>query len=504
MKRTVKIFPAGVLLFCCIVVQAQTFEQIEMRNFWNEGSNVAGLRTDSVSISTARLYGRYEEGGFRDTYMPASAWRAGAEAKTITHLKTFSMSGAFSFDNLSGKGMCGSMSSRPGYYPVDVLEFTPGSKTMQTYSADGNIAVDLNDVFVLGGGIDYMAGNYTKRKDLRHTTWMMDMKVSAGLTARLGDGIVLGVSYFYNKNSEKIIAEELGISSESYYAFLDKGMMFGLYDIWSGRGIHLNNFGVKGFPVRENRHGAAIQFGAGGFFAEAEYVYGRGKSGEKDLIWFDFPSNRATLRLGWQFGSRNVRHFLRGSASYFGQHNNESFIVEETENGVSTNVNYGSNRIYERRNLSVAVGYEAVAENWEFGINAWAEEEKGISSYIYPYICLEGYNVAGVSLKGMAKIWKFELGAEIDGRTGQIDDGIERIAEGAIPGEVRPFHLTDYELIQNEYRTAPRLSAGISLRYCFWKGLYAEVLCDYIRAFNLKYVAGCDRIGGSLSFGYTF
>src|SRR5699024_11842704 len=61
-----------------VSVAAQPYDRVERRNFWNAGSNVTGLRMDSLTVSYAELYGRYEAGGFRDTHEAARAWSAGA------------------------------------------------------------------------------------------------------------------------------------------------------------------------------------------------------------------------------------------------------------------------------------------------------------------------------------------------------------------------------------------------------------------------------------------
>ncbi len=67
----------------------------------------------------------------------------GAIAKSITHLKGYSLTGSFSFDHTSGKDMSGSMFIQPGFYPVDILEFTPGRKDLQRYAFMGGIASDI-------------------------------------------------------------------------------------------------------------------------------------------------------------------------------------------------------------------------------------------------------------------------------------------------------------------------------------------------------------------------
>lgn len=504
MRRNFNILYAAVLLQCFwYSAQAGDYERIERRNFWNCGHNAAGIRMDSVSVSTAKLFGNYEQGGFRDTYMAESSWTAGASARTITHLERFSMNGTFSFENFSGKGMTGSMSSRPGYYPVDVLEFTPGNKTMQTYSVQGGISVDLNDVFMLGAGLDYMARNYTKRKDLRHTSWMLDMTAEIGLLAKIAPDLSLGISYFYSKSSERIEAEELGISSDSYYAFLDKGMMYGVYDIWSGGGTHLNESGIKGFPVRESRHGVGIQVGCGGFYGEVGYVHGRGNAGEKDITWFTFSSDEVSARLGYRLMSGGTEHFFRADVSFESMRNSESVIVKETVGGVTYNVTYGSNRVFTKAGTSGGFSYEAVAGRW----GAWAGVRLGntgrMSSIIYPYIYTDSVFSGHADVGGMVKIWKLDIEASVSYGFGAMKTS-DRISDGGTEADRRPDRLADWYDRQNEYLTAGRIGSMASVRYNFWKGLYVEAEARYCRAFSLKHIAGNDRVLGALSLGYTF
>ena len=310
-------------------VAAQPYDRIERRNFWNAGRNINGLRTDSVSISFAQLQGGYESGGLRDSYMAPEGWSAGAEARTIMHLQKLSMKGAFSFVNFSGKDMCGSMSGRPGYYPVDILEFTPGGKTRQTYSFEGGITADLSGRWRLGGEIMFTSENYTKRKDLRHTNYLLDMTVAPSVMYHNGD-FAAGLSYIFRKSSETVTAEVLGISSGSYYAFLDKGLMRGVYDIWDSQGTHLSETGVSGFPAKELSHGAALQLQWRSLYAELEYLRSEGSMGEKQNIWFRFPADRFAVRAGWSSGKGPIRNFIRAEAGMEDRRNYESVMESDT------------------------------------------------------------------------------------------------------------------------------------------------------------------------------
>ena len=78
------------LLSCSAAVCAQTFEDVRRSSFWQDSRNVAGIRQDSVSRSYAEIYGRYEEGGFRDTWQAPRTWSAGAVTESIRHFDRIS------------------------------------------------------------------------------------------------------------------------------------------------------------------------------------------------------------------------------------------------------------------------------------------------------------------------------------------------------------------------------------------------------------------------------
>ena len=63
------------------------------------------------------------------------------------------------------------------------------------------------------------------------------------------DHYAIGFSYIFSKNSESVSAEEIGTAATPYYAFLDKGLMYGAYEAWSGSGVHLSESGINGFPI---------------------------------------------------------------------------------------------------------------------------------------------------------------------------------------------------------------------------------------------------------------
>ena len=188
---------AAALLFALAAAAQTRLYDRSLRDYpWLNGSNAAGLRSGvTPDISYVELYTGASRGGFHSSWESDSPWKAGAEARTVKRLERFSMKGGFSFDQTSGPGMCGSMSLRPGYFPLDALEFTPGKKTGQTYAFDGAVAVDLAKSWRIGTAMDFTSANYAKRKDLRHTNYLLDMTATAGITYSnpVGD-ITLGAS----------------------------------------------------------------------------------------------------------------------------------------------------------------------------------------------------------------------------------------------------------------------------------------------------------------------
>lgn len=503
MNRVWKIFLYLGMAACAGQLAAgQPYDRIERRNFWNSGSNINGLRTDSVTVSFAQLQGSCASGGFRDSYMASEEWRAEAVAKTIVHLKKFSMKGAFSFENFSGKDMCGSMSGRPGYYPVDVLEFTPGDKSRQTYHFDGGITSDLGTSWRVGGRISLTSENYTKRKDLRHTDYLLDLAVAPGIMFHSGD-ISVGANYIFRKSSETITAEVLGISSGSYYAFLDKGLMYGIYDIWDSQGTHLKETGVSGFPAKEISHGAAVQIQWKQLYAEAEYVRSEGDMGEKQSIWFRFPSDAVTLRAGYAAGKGDIMHYIRIEAVWKDRKNFESIMESETVDGVTVTTVYGQNRILRQESAEIVPEYEIIAPGWEFRTGASLDFLQEQSSQVYPYVFYRKTFAAEGFVSGMARVGKFDIRGRLSFRQGSFAES-DDCADTEISLPEKPFRMKDLNDMHMEYLTAPRMEAGLSLRFNFLNGLYAEICGTYVRGFGIEFLPGTDRWGTGVILGYDF
>ncbi len=476
------------------------YERVHKNNFWNSSSNVAGIRQDTVSRSFAEVYASYKEGTLRDTWQPEQGWSAGARTASIRHLERISFKGSFSFEQKEGYGMCGSMFIKPGFYPVDVLEFTPGHKSLQTYAFDGGASYDVAADWRIGARMDFEAANIAKRKDLRHTNKRLEMTVAPGFMYHTGS-FAIGLSYIFNKTSETIEAEQIGISESSYWAFLDKGMMYGAYSVWTGSGIHLNESGVNGFPVSDFSNGIAVQTQWNGLFAEVEYLNLQGKIGEKEYIWFSFPRHEVKAQAGYSFTS-TVRHnaHLRFGWQRLGL--DESILEKVTENGVSTVVNHGSNRILSRETVSIAPEYEIIHEIMEISAGAEMEWMSGIGSQMYPYVYEQSLFSYSARIGLLFHYNRFDLGVKGYIMGGKVKES-ERMTNEVSGVQGKPFRLEEWYEKSIDYQTSTKTLASVAMRYNFKNGMYVGLDADVLSK-GLKYNRDYNRAGYRLKFGYEF
>ena len=141
---------------------------------------------------------------------------------------------------------------------------------------------------------------------------------------------------FSAKTANPFQQKRFGTAATPYYAFLDKGLMYGAYEAWSGSGVHLSESGINGIPIKELSHGAAVQVQWGSLYGDVEYLHSSGSAGEKEVIWFKFPAHRITSHLRYRFAKGSTEHFLRINLSWSRQTNDENVLGQEISNGITT------------------------------------------------------------------------------------------------------------------------------------------------------------------------
>jgi len=472
------------------------------------GGLTAAARPDG---GTAELYGTLERGGFRPGFSSSSLWRAGVRAEGVKTSGNTCYTGSFSYEEMHGKDMLTSMFVHPGYYPVDVLEFTPGDKTLQTYRVAGGLEHRFGGRWTAGASVDFTGENYAKRKDLRHTNYALDLGVLPSVRYR-GDAVEAGLTVILRKTSESIVAEEFGAATgDTYYAFLDKGLRYGTWQAWDGAGIHLDEAGINRLPVKELSFGASVPllFRPAGLSLEAGYVRTRGLVGEKGYDWFRFPGHKVTASARWthslpggKTGTLTARYALRK------QRLDETVLDKVTSGGITTPTLYGANTVSKRALREAVLGWDVRLDGSRFqtfrlGLG-WNELQEA-SFLTYPYTDEGRLDAWRLSLMGTWQFGRFRL--DLTGRAGMgtaREKGLSATAETA--SVKAPFRLqADWDR-KSEYFTAPRAGADLSLRYGFAsvKGLYLQWDGSWLHGFGIDFLPGTERFCTSFRAGYSF
>ena len=489
------------MLCLCGAAGAQTYDKVLRRNFWNDGNGVVGMRQDSVSVAVAELSGGYEDGGLRSASQAASAWTAGARSAAIRHLKNFSVAGSLSFEQFWGSGMAGSMFVRPGFFPIDVYEFTPADKRRQTYAFSGAVSVDVGAQWRLGAGVEFTSANLAKLKDLRHTTYMLDFRVNPGVQYHNGD-FALGLNGIFSKTSETATAEQIGSKVASYEVFLNKGLYYGVGELWTGSGVHLSEAGVSGFPLSQTSGGVSLQASYGSVYASLSWTAHSGFCGEKDKLWYRFAGSTLGVNLGARFPSALGTHSIRGSAEFFSQTNNETVLERVNEGGVTTTVELGANQVLLRTRLKASLDYDFAGKGWSLGASASFVDNEGVQSGLYPYVGTQVLRTPFVSVRGGAGISHFDLRLGIGYTAGIMEDTLNSVdASSGVSGE--PERLDSYFVKFRDQMTAHQIVVTPVARFNFCRVFYLEAGAVWVHGFNLQYL-GSNRINASLKFGYNF
>lgn len=498
MNKIIRITAAVCLLLSSLFTSyAQEYEDVESRNLWLSGNNIAGLTTDSLSICQAVLGGKFEAGENRQSYEAPLCWSAGAHSSGIVHLKEFSMTGHFGFEQFTGYDMCGSMFITPGFYPVDQVEYTPGRKTKQVYDLGGGISVPLENNFSLGAMMDVKAINYTKVKDLRYSDFALNLSLKPSILWQCG-ALRIGASFILDRDTEMIDADQVAAAQTSYHAFINKGLYYGIDQIWSSDAIHLDEAGITGFPLQRNALGFALQAEWKGFYCEGSYRHSAGKIGEKDAMWYKFPGDEASLTLAYKLmGGNGAEHRMVIDADFMRDRLDEAVIEKVSSGGVTTRKILGYNSIYNRSSMSITASWDMLKMGaYEFMAYGNYSREDGVSSLVYPMAAQQSLNSYDFGGKALYWLGSWRLGVNLSLSGGKLFENVSSVAGETV--NHMPYRQQEYYEMWRDYNTALHFSSEISIRYKFAKGLYLELVGDSrVRKSHGRYAV-------SFNFGCTF
>ena len=499
-SRTLLVALSAVLL-CAQAALAQ--------GHWGEGVNIAGEAANAGlgHEAEASIGGKFTSGNFRSPSMGKTLWSAQADAAAVSSFEDLYLSGTFGFDLSYGTGMMGSMFSDPGFYPFDILEFTPGDKLKQTYNIGGGFAWKNGSAWTPGATVAFQGINYAKRKDLRHTTYRQEFDIAPSVHYD-GGAFQLGLTGIFRKNSEFITAEQVGqTKAESYMAFLDKGMRYGTMQVWDGSGVHLNEEGVNRFPVKQYTYGAALQASYGKLlYADVEYTRSSGEVGEKGYTWFRFPGESLETKLILTLPGDGMVHNITVNYQWHSMENNETVTEKVTEGGVTTPRVYGSNLIFRHKDMSTGVRYALAHKNgWKAQGGVSFDHARDLSTLMYPYFdddrSLHLILSAGgsVGLGNFLIRGNFRFIQKIGERSHVMD-----LADENLGVKEPPTRLQDWWDREQEAADATRFVLNAAVRYSFRNGLYLEAETLWIHAFKVVLLSGNDRQTSGLKFGYNF
>lgn len=461
--------------------------------------NINNVRRDSIADSYAEVYGKYATGEFRRMHEGPSIWGAGVSAEGYMHHQRFSVSGRFGFEHQTGANMCGSMLTDPDLFPIDIIEFIPGRKDRQDYSFGLGLSADMGPEWKIGAAVDFTSTNYSKRKDLRYTNFGLDFSIAPSVLYDNGD-VAVGASYVFHRKAQSIKAEELGIGEETLNVFLKKGWYYGTLQSWDGNGVHLNDPGINRFPIVENSHTLAAQLGIGSFYIDGGFTYAKGKAGEKDDIWFDFPSTAGYINMSYCFEGDEASHYvsLRGDISH--QRAFEHVLDKVSEGGVTITKDFGKNQTWEESVYVLTPCYEFEKGDFIAGLEGYYEWGPYVSSVMYPYM-IRGNTIIG-ELWAYAS-YSFPFGLDVEMSVGCFNGKDTYTEEGEYPDALD--YLEELDGWETEYWVVPGTGVTLDLQYNFLESLYVRAGIEYKRVWRTpESVPGVSRTVAGFGFGYCF
>ena len=484
-------------------------QSIRAQNLWEMGCNIAGeaVKADLGIEAEASIGGEFTSGKFRTPSMGETLWCATAQADAAAAYEDLYLKGNFGFELIHGTNMMGSMFADPGYFPVDILEFTPGNKLRQNYDIGGGVAWKNSSRWTPGVQMEFHGVNYAKRKDLRHTTYRQEFDLSPSV-AFSGDGWMMGLTYSFGKTSEFITASVDGVdNAQTYYAFLDKGMRYGIMQAWDGVGIHLTGDGVDRFPVKQFSHSVSLQGSVGDFlYADVKYSNRSGEIGEKGYVWFRFPGHSVNAKIVGAIDTDAATHMVAAFYQWDMIENYSVVMDKVATGGVVTPVVYGSNRIFVNKSMSFGTAYAVRGwRGWKAGAELGFRNGRDLSTYMYPYFDNDEAWHMDLALQGEVSVWKFDISAIFRGHNlvGSRRESLEMVdKDSGVYSSI--FRLQELWDMEQEITDSPQIGLEAQVRFNFGPGLFIQAGCAWTHAFNVELLPGCDRQTTHLKFGYNF
>lgn len=458
------------------------FDFIRESNPWLQAANASALGTlQPEKTSFVSAYFRKDNGGLMQVGGSDDSFSAGALTESYVRISDkIAFYGKLGYSYFQGRNMGAFLYSEPSYFPVNFIEYSSdniGNKNSESYLVSGGIAYAFDDKWSIGGKADYVAGNYAKRKDPRHLNEKMDLTLSAGGRFAPGPRFSIGLNALYLKKVETLTTKVFGTTDKQYYTFIDYGCFFGKREGVQDTDVSIVSTSAK--PASDSYYGGALQIEVGEktkFFSEITYLMRNGYYGKRasgSVVYFENNASVLSYDGTVLINKSDNLHRIGVSVTYEGLANNENIYRKTTNVGESTVVEYlGQNEVLRRTDLKAGLSYTGYLgiknhrPEWEYGIDAGFDYRSSLVT-IYPYYRSQLVSAADVSLFGKKNFsfgkniitFRLDLGCHFGFGTPKIDGTLASASSDA------PLSMDDLLYKDFEYKTAPRISGAMDLRY---------------------------------------
>lgn len=292
MKLTTALFAN---LICLPLVAQRDYRLVEDRNPWLTSGNAAALVTLADStIAHGTVYYQHDGGSLRTTSQGKRQNTYGADVRSYCRLSEDAVVyGSMTYANSTGTQMAGSMfHPTTELMPFDIVEYgdgTAGSKQGETFSIAGAIGWDATRDIAIGARVDFMAGDYAKHRDLRHSNTMMDLSARATILYRPW-GIGAGVTY--RRSTETVTFKTYGTTDQVYKTLIDYANGIGEVETFGGDGFTDSS---REMPLFSEYVGATAQWGWRRLLIDAAWQHRTGYYGKQSQYTVSRSQHRGDL-----------------------------------------------------------------------------------------------------------------------------------------------------------------------------------------------------------------
>ena len=446
------------------------------------GQEVGLLRIDPDNrepMTHVAVWGGIEDGRYRPMHEAQSLWKAGAEARRIGQRPHTTWLGALSFEQKMGKYTQSSLLLDPVHYPMDVVDLTRGTKSMQDLRLEGGFLSDINDIWAAGLKGTVQAEHAAKQKGIPYGTFGVKAELAPVLTYLIDDNVGFVASYHGCLRTENASVKAAGEEVAENSLFLDEGQRYGAY---------LPAGSASAWSVLEFTHGFSGKFHSPEESWGVEMDWKRGQAAGNGSN-YRFPGSTLRAFFDYDYAAETTSHLF--GFSY--QRDRDQLRLVSSEGGFSAL----SDRVDRRLDLKYGFRiYEGVLKKILLVAEGGRVTERAMSGVYDRTVRYDGTAKLLASLS--AGLFDLDVDALAGG--GKWED------RGLVDPPETAVRLTDDWLRQMEFLMAPKVGLGgtLTARIPAVDGLYCKLYFHWDRALRATYLPGKNREAVTLTIGYDY